>query len=102
LVWIPLPEKPEKAAKNSEFPCPAPTSPVALCSRHKQLPKEVSDPKVLWTISPVCGVAAVKGWYGTRVFCGKATKYGRRTGSHEYSPGFAVPGGESGHALQVR
>src|ERR1022692_27131 len=27
--------------------------------------------------------------------------YGRLAGSHEYSPGVAVPGSESGHALQV-
>src|SRR5580692_11436707 len=28
--------------------------------------------------------------------------YGRLAGSHEYSPGVAVPGSESGHALQIR
>src|SRR6266849_1771712 len=33
--------------------------------------------------------------------CGK-DRYGRCTRSHEYSPGVTVPGGKSGHALQVR
>src|SRR5206468_3661603 len=28
--------------------------------------------------------------------------YGRLAGSDEHSPGFAIPGSESGHALQVR
>jgi excisionase family DNA binding protein len=35
-------------------------------------PKEVSDPRVLWTFSPVCGVAAVKGWYDARVSAERA------------------------------
>src|SRR5215469_6644244 len=39
----------------------------------------------------------------TGLFCGKGEKdYGRLQRSDEHSPGFAVPGSESGHALQVR
>src|SRR5580704_17489080 len=38
------------------------------------------------------------GW-----FCGKGKEnYGRLQRSHEHSPGVAIPGGESVHALQVR
>src|SRR2546425_11022677 len=34
--------------------------------------------------------------------CGRGKQYGRLAGSDEHSPGFAVPGSQSGHALQVR
>src|SRR6266436_9454456 len=33
--------------------------------------------------------------------CGRGKQYGRLAGSDEHSPGFAVPGSQSGHALQV-
>src|SRR5438552_9712889 len=35
-------------------------------------------------------------------FCAEALNYGRLARSHEHSPGFAVPGSESRHVVQVR
>src|SRR5467141_1640056 len=35
-------------------------------------------------------------------FCGSGKRYGRLARSDEHSPGFAVSGSESGHAVQVR
>src|SRR5580704_5271983 len=40
-------------------------------------------------------------WQGASSLRRGFGNYGRLAGSDEYSPGFAVPGGESGHALQV-
>src|SRR6267143_2029505 len=42
-----------------------------------------------------------KGWAGAGL-CGRGKRYGRLARSDEHSPGFAVSGSESGHAVQVR
>src|SRR6266446_9641794 len=89
-----FPENRPKTPRNTEIRLDLGFFPVDICSVHlihcKQLCSGFfSQIRPAWV-----GMAGQK-------LCGK-DQYGRFARSDEYSPGVTVPGGKSGHALQVR